>query len=549
MRKIILSVLFVLSVSAVHAANIKQIIVGPEGRLQFYPKISSLSISDLGTITLVSDEGVIIGSAAYMNFVGAGVTASCVGSTCTITIPGGGVGGSSPDAFANPISTRPLTATSGIDASSGTFTSSVTAYGGFYSTSGFTGGGSTFTTMALERSGTAAKPAISFGVDAAVTNRLGIYSSASNNLDFAMGDGISAMNWSQSSISANKIFQALNGTILAPGLYYSGDQSAGITCFGAAPTRCAITTTGGDRMRWNSTGQFTVGKQNFQGWSLYVGSNTAASDELLLNVSYGITSPKFQVTRDTAGVNVDFTFSSGAVVNSSFTVVSGTVGINGVPYVWPSTPPAQGQHLVVNTITGADNYLTWGGDGGGGGGGSATIPPGTECQNFMAVNLISGGTNYALYRSTISLAVGERGLIPNQLYGFSDSTTQYMRLNFLTHHALKLDGNATFYATVIPKTPAASRKVQLAFVSTGNVNGTAYSYTVTTAAVFDLPTFPGERKTVKWSARVTDDLFWTRDMDVESGFTRMHNDPLLVGTQLVGELWWLNGKVCYNYDQ
>lgn len=73
---------------------------------------------------------------------------------------GGGSGGS--DNLGSHIATRPVSMPFGFEASSGVVKSSFTAFGPIISTSGFQGGGSTFTKVALNY-GTADNPSITFG--------------------------------------------------------------------------------------------------------------------------------------------------------------------------------------------------------------------------------------------------------------------------------------------------------------------------------------------------------------------------------------------------
>lgn len=64
------------------------------GKFDYIVNLASATIGDLGFGPQVLDEGVLQGGATWFNFVGSGVTASVVGGTATITISGGGSGGS-----------------------------------------------------------------------------------------------------------------------------------------------------------------------------------------------------------------------------------------------------------------------------------------------------------------------------------------------------------------------------------------------------------------------------------------------------------------------
>lgn len=259
------------------------------------------------------------------------------------------------------------------------------------------------------------------------------------------------------------------------------------------------------------------------------------------------------------------TFTSSAVFTSSLSIAN--VGTSQVGFIAPSatfsylsvsgssiafktytavfaSAPVAGQHLFASQVTGGNVVFAGGGDNAGSGGAATSIPPGTDCLQFMAANLIAGGTDFAPADSTST----RKGLLPQLTRRFSDSTTNYMGISFMTHPRLKLDGNATFYATIQPKTPVASKNVQLAWYSTGTINGEVFNFVKSTAAIFAMPGTQGTRATVSWSARVTTDLEWLAGMNVEGAFARSHDTNLLTNTELVGDLYWINCAVCYNYD-
>ena len=105
---------------------------------------SSQNVAGISSMTIL-DEGVLLAGATSLQFVGAGVSVSVVNGTGVVVINGGGGGGE--DSFYNPIATGPAKTPFGTEGSSATYTSSVTAYGGFVSSVGYTGGGSTFTSV------------------------------------------------------------------------------------------------------------------------------------------------------------------------------------------------------------------------------------------------------------------------------------------------------------------------------------------------------------------------------------------------------------------
>jgi hypothetical protein len=90
LKKISLLLFLFVGINFSYADDTRRVIIGPDGRLQYYPRFSSMTIGDLGSGIKILDEGVLQGGATWFNFVGAGVVATVNGGTATVTVNGGG---------------------------------------------------------------------------------------------------------------------------------------------------------------------------------------------------------------------------------------------------------------------------------------------------------------------------------------------------------------------------------------------------------------------------------------------------------------------------
>lgn len=167
--------------------------------------------------------------------------------------------------------------------------------------------------------------------------------------------------------------------------------------------------------------------------------------------------------------------------------------------------------------------------------------PGYKCYGGLAASLIAGGTDFASQEATTTA----NGLIPYLVRAFDGSTTEYMRGSILLEPNLKLISNATFYATVRPKTSAASKNVQLMFQSTATATGGPVNSLIisTGADIVSLSAVMHQWTVSSWSQTISN-LGWAPSNIVEFGFSRAHDTSKLGATELSGDLYWEDWKLC-----
>ena len=149
--------------------------------------------------------------------------------------------GGGSDNLGSHIATTTLQARFGINASSGVFTSSLTAFGVISSTSGFVGGGSTFSRVAVGPSGSSF-PSITFGND----DNTGIYSQVADNVGISVGGtGGFVFNSNGLTINPGNIFVP-SGSESIPGYAFLTEQDSGLFLNGSSDV--GISVGGTDRL-------------------------------------------------------------------------------------------------------------------------------------------------------------------------------------------------------------------------------------------------------------------------------------------------------------
>ena len=115
---------------------------------------------------------------------------------------------------------------------------------------------------------------------------------------------------------------------------------------------------------------------------------------------------------------------------SSITVVMGTTSFNGNAYVWPSTAPSAGQHLVITFQANGYNYLAWGGDGGGsggGGGGAASLAVGQgSLVDFLQISSPTTHISVSTKDFTVTLISPTTAFIASNYAGILNSSNVWV---------------------------------------------------------------------------------------------------------------------------
>lgn len=171
--------------------------------------------------------------------------------------------------------------------------------------------------------------------------------------------------------------------------------------------------------------------------------------------------------------------------------------------------------------------------------------PSNRCYGGIASSLISGGTDF----STVEATTTASGLLPYYVRAFDGSTTEYMRGSIILEPNLKLTSSATFYASIRPKTSAAGKNVQLVIKSTATATGGTVNFLVisTGADVVPLAATMHQWTVASWSQTIGN-LGWGQSNIVDFGFSRGHDTGKLGATELAGDLYWKDWKVCVDLD-
>ena len=183
------------------------------------------------------------------------------------------------------------------------------------------------------------------------------------------------------------------------------------------------------------------------------------------------------------------------------------------------------------------------GSGTGSGTSGAQGAPGqsNKCYGGLAASLIAAGTDYATSEPTTSVT----GLLPYYVRAFDGSTTEYMRGSIVLEPSQKLLSNVTFYANVRPKTAASGKNVQMMFSSTATSTGGEVSRLVISTGADIVPLSASMHKWTlfNWSQSVSN-LGWAPLDIVHFGFSRAHDTSKLTNTELEGDLYWGDWKIC-----